>query len=316
MASSASSYILVNDLRVHYLHWGLEGSGRPAVLLHGLASNARMWELVAPRLKEAGLNPLAFDARGHGLTDKPDGDYGYATFRRDLAAILDALNLENPLLVGHSWGASVALDYAAHVTFGPRAPAGLALVDGGVLQLNDTPEATWEAVSRRLAPPRLAGTPLADFLRQVRREQGGWTPPEEVLPILLANFEIVEDEAGEGDEETKSNGSLAAPPETGAIYPRLTYERHMQILRAMWELQNYDLFPRLRCPTLVVLARPAEPYPEWEYEHLVRKERGAERALAGIPKCRLEWMADTIHDIPLQRPAELGTFLTDFAAGL
>lgn len=43
-----SSYLLLNGLRFHYLNWG--GLGRPVVLLHGLASNARIWDLVAPRL--------------------------------------------------------------------------------------------------------------------------------------------------------------------------------------------------------------------------------------------------------------------------
>jgi hypothetical protein len=37
---------------------------------------------------------------------------------------------------------------------------------------------------------------------------------------------------------------------------------------------------------------------------------------AASGNCRLEWMADTIHDIPLQRPAELGALLASFAAGL
>src|SRR3990172_1189951 len=98
-----SSYFLLNGLRVHYLHWNLGDAGRPVVLLHGLASNARIWELVAPELVLAGLVPLAPDLRGHGLTDKPDGDYGFETYRRDLLAFLDAAQVERPVLVGHSW---------------------------------------------------------------------------------------------------------------------------------------------------------------------------------------------------------------------
>ncbi len=49
----SSSYLLLGDLRAHYLGWNLAGKGRPAVLLHGLASNARIWELAAPFLAEA-----------------------------------------------------------------------------------------------------------------------------------------------------------------------------------------------------------------------------------------------------------------------
>ena len=54
----SSSYLLLGDLRAHYLGWNLAGKGRPAVLLHGLASNARIWELAAPFLAESGLRVL------------------------------------------------------------------------------------------------------------------------------------------------------------------------------------------------------------------------------------------------------------------
>src|SRR5512133_1636959 len=126
-----SSYLFLNDLRVHYLHWNLEDGGQPAVLLHGLASNARIWERTVPFLTQNGLVPLAPDGRGHGLTDKPDGDYGFDTFQGDLAAFINATHMERPLLIGHSWGAALALYYAARVAVGPRAPLGLVLVDGG-----------------------------------------------------------------------------------------------------------------------------------------------------------------------------------------
>jgi pimeloyl-ACP methyl ester carboxylesterase len=120
--------LLLNGLRVHYLHWEADDSARPVVLLHGLASNARIWELVAPRLVRLGLRPLAPDGRGHGLTDKPDGDYGFETFRRDTLAFIDACNLERPILVGHSWGfAGPGLRCPVP---GRAAPVGIVLVDG------------------------------------------------------------------------------------------------------------------------------------------------------------------------------------------
>ena len=42
------------------------GSGRPVLLVHGLSSNARLWDLVAVRLAETGHPVLAVDLRGHG----------------------------------------------------------------------------------------------------------------------------------------------------------------------------------------------------------------------------------------------------------
>ena len=264
-----SSYLYLNGLRVHYLHWNPDHSDRPVVLLHGLASNARIWELVAPALAQAGLMPLAPDGRGHGLTDKPDGDYGFETFFNDLAAFIEACNLERPLLVGHSWGGLVALDYAARRPIGPRAPSGLVLVDGGMTQLDDYPGATWEKTRERLAPPRLAGIPLEDFLSRLNRAIPGWRPDEQAIPIILANFEI-------------------SPDDT--IAPHLTFERHMQIVRAMWDFKTYATFKRLRCPVLMVPARPSEPHSPGEEEYLAYKASGIEQARTALPDLQVHWM--------------------------
>jgi pimeloyl-ACP methyl ester carboxylesterase len=293
-----SSYLLIDDLRVHYLHWNLQDDGRPAVLLHGLASNARIWELVAPHLAQAGLVLLAPDARGHGLTDKPHGNYGFETFSRDLHTFIEIANLEKPLLVGHSWGASLALDYAARFPTGPRAPSGLVLVDGGLTQLDDEPGATWEATRDQLAPPRLAGMPLAEFMQLLENDSAGssgWKPGEQDIPIILANLEIGEDET---------------------IAPHLTFERHMQIVRAMWEFKTYERYRRVRCPVLAVPAAPAQPYSPEQAATQARKERGIERLRQVVERVELRWMADSIHDLPLQRPVELAQAVAGFAASL
>lgn len=283
-----SSYLLLNDLRVHYLHWNLESAGRPVLLLHGLASNARIWELTAPYLIQAGLVPIAPDARGHGLTDQPDGDYSFDTFRRDLLAIIDALNLENPLLAGHSWGANLALDYAAHFSFGPRSPAGIVLVDGGMTQLDDD-GASWESTRDRLTPPKLAGTPLEDFLEQLRAAPG-WQPDEAAIPPILANFVISEDDT---------------------LSPRLSFDHHMQIVRSLWEFPTYERFGLVRCPVMMAPALSPEPK-----AGLAEKQRGVARAGEKIRHLQVHWMPDTGHDIPLQRPQDLGAAIAAFASSL
>src|SRR5690242_7975437 len=124
-------------LVMQYRDWG--GGGRPILLLHGLASSAHIWELVAPRLRTRG-RVVALDARGHGASAKPDEGYDYATIVADLAGALQALSLARPVVVGHSWGASVALAYAAQ----DATCAGVVLVDGGVVDMQARPDATWE----------------------------------------------------------------------------------------------------------------------------------------------------------------------------
>jgi pimeloyl-ACP methyl ester carboxylesterase len=291
-----SSYLYLNGLRIHYLYWNRESGGMPAILLHGLASNARIWEKVAPYLAQGGLASLAPDLRGHGLTDKPDGDYDFETHLRDLVALLDAWDVERPLLVGHSWGAMLVLDYAARFTFGQRAPSGIVLVDGGMSQLDDSPGATWEQVQARLTPPNLAGYKLLQFLKILNDGQAGWRPDDQSLSIILSNFEINEDNSP-GDE---------------TITPLLSFAHHMQIVRAMWEFKTYERYRHLRCPVLMVPANPPESHNLQRNEHLARKKRGIKQAEKIIQDLQVYWMADTIHDIPLQRPAELGELILSF----
>lgn len=291
---AGSSYLFLNELRLHYLHWNLADGKRFMVLLHGLASNARIWELVAPHLVERGFAVVAPDARAHGVTDKPDGDYGFDVFTRDLAALVNAFDIEHPILVGHSWGASIVLDYAARFPFGRLAPAGIVLVDGGATQMDDL-GLSWDEMRERLTPPRLAGLPVEAFLERLESHNPRWKPDHHAMQIILANFEITEDET---------------------ILPRLSFDNHMQIVRAMWEFKTYERFSRLNCPVLLVPARPTEPLSPQESQHLAFKERGVEEAMKRIQDVRVQWMEDAIHDIPLQRPAELAARLADFAASL
>jgi pimeloyl-ACP methyl ester carboxylesterase len=263
-------------------------------LHHGLASNARIWELVAPRLAARGHPVYALDARGHGLSDKPEDGYDIQSITADLAAFIQACGLDHPVIVGHSWGGSIALNYAVRFTPGPHAPAGIALVDGGISQLDDA-GATWEEMEKRLTPPRLAGMPLSDFQPRLEAWFAEWGGSEQAVSITLGNFEIREDER---------------------IYPRLTFERHMRIVRAIWDFKTYDYFARVRCPTLMLPVRPKQPHSPPDQAYLQAKERGVARAQESIHDLRVVWMKDAIHDVPLQRPDELADLIADFAASL
>jgi pimeloyl-ACP methyl ester carboxylesterase len=302
-----SSYLFLNNLRLHYLQWDPKNDGQPVVLLHGLASNARIWELVAPSLLNYGLNPLAYDQRGHGLTDKPDGDYGLATFSRDLAAFVEACSLESPVLVGHSWGAWVALHYAARFPAGPLAPLAIVMVDGATHHWRDDPDATWETISQRLRPPPLAGMRLSTFLKNLHDPQRPWIPDEQATSIILGNFEIHEDELDVEHPNGKGQNE-----DEGRIYPNLSLNHHMQILRAMWDFDIYQHYRRLRCPVLLVTALPPGPYGPEEEAYIASKRKGVAAVQQIVKDLSLTWMADTIHDIPLQKPVELGEIMASF----
>jgi pimeloyl-ACP methyl ester carboxylesterase len=103
------------------------------VALHGLTASYVNFIGIAERL--AGRRPLlAFDLRGRGDSDKPDGPYGYAQHARDVAAAMRAFDIGPSVIVGHSMGGFIATALAEQ---NPELVAGLILIDGGYLL--DTP---------------------------------------------------------------------------------------------------------------------------------------------------------------------------------
>jgi pimeloyl-ACP methyl ester carboxylesterase len=280
------------EIRIRLLSWG-EGDDRlPLILLHGLASNARIWELVAPWLLEAGLRPLAPDLRGHGLSDKPENGYTAQAMAGDILALMQRLNLRHPIIAGHSWGASVALALAVLAKDRPQAPAGLVLVDGGVVQADDRPGATWEQVRRELEPPRLAGISKQAFLLRLQSANRIWHPDPRAAEIILANFA---QDAGDN------------------LSPHLTYDHHMQVVRAIWEFQTYRTFEQLKLPMLLLPAEPSELDDERAKVFLERKRRGIDMIMQRNARVRVRWMPESVHDIPLQRPEQLAQALIEFA---
>lgn len=129
-------YITANHLQLHYRRWIPPAPGPnnpPILLLHGLASATRIWDFVAPLLAERGYTVIALDQRGHGESDKPGSGYDFTTIVADDPAAVKALGLERPIIVGHSWGASVALQYT--VTESDNVTS-IVLVDGATNQLS------------------------------------------------------------------------------------------------------------------------------------------------------------------------------------
>ena len=100
------------------------------------------------------------------------------------------------------------------------------------------------------------------------------------------------------------------------IYPRLSLDHHLQILRSIWEYPTYARFAQVRCPVLMVPASPPGPLDADDLTHLELKQQGITEAQARIGDLHVHWMEDTIHDIPLQRPTELAGLIVDFCARL
>ncbi len=97
---------LKNGLTIHYQQ---VGEGPDLVMVHGLTGNLAVWHLqIVPELSEH-YRVLTYDLRGHGHSDTPASGYSLDSMAEDLLELLDALEIERPLIAGHSYGADIAL---------------------------------------------------------------------------------------------------------------------------------------------------------------------------------------------------------------
>lgn len=92
-----------DDVRLSVASWG---TGRPIVLVHAWGLDSHMWKAQVPALTAAGRRAVTIDRRGHGRSDVPTSGYDLDTLADDVGRVLDALDLDDVLLVGHSMGAA------------------------------------------------------------------------------------------------------------------------------------------------------------------------------------------------------------------
>jgi pimeloyl-ACP methyl ester carboxylesterase len=247
------------------------------VLVHGLASNARLWDGVAAELSARGYCVSAVDQRGHGRSDKPDEGYDFATVCADLVSVISSLGLDRPVVVGQSWGGNVAMELAARH---PDVVRGIACIDGGWIDLRRFE--SWEACAAAMSPPNTIGMARTDIEAAMRRRHADW--PESGIQGALACFEIRAD---------------------GTVAPWLSLEHHLAILRAMWEQRIDDVHRRVRTPVLLVPCDDGSGS-----ERMDRKRQEVAAAEERLATVRTQWFR-AHHDVHAQRPAEVAALLAD-----
>lgn len=144
-----------------------EGSGPPLVLIHGIGSTGASWESVIPALAGR-VSPIMLDLRGHGDSGKPEHGYLYDDYIGDLDGVLAALDIERPLLMGHSLGGIVALWWAARH---PERAAGIVVVDSPLRSGYDFAPA-FDGWLRQNAMP------IEELAAWYATENPGWAPDQ------------------------------------------------------------------------------------------------------------------------------------------
>ncbi len=273
----------IGDLKVRYLDWG--GDGPPLLALHGLASSAHWYDIVAPMLRGR-HHIIAPDQRGHGQTTSAPNGYDWKTLSGDLVGLLDHIGLDVVAVMGHSWGGNVATNLAAYF---PDRVGRLIMIDGGFFDGRIMPGATWEAFSQRLRPRDVTGD-RQEFLERLRNQMGAiWS-----------------------DEIERIVQTMVYEDENGQIQDILRPENQAQVIRAMWDDPASVTLPKIECPTLIVAAGPTPDRAGSEFAESRRRMVAA--AEQNIKDCRVHWVPETIHDIGYHKPQELAQVIGDFLA--
>jgi len=102
--------LIANGINFHYQQ---AGKGPDVVLIHGVTGDLSIWFLCeAMGVLGRSFRVTAYDLRGHGYSDVPRDGYTSADQARDVMAIMDALDIDRAVLLGHSFGAVIAMHAA------------------------------------------------------------------------------------------------------------------------------------------------------------------------------------------------------------
>ncbi len=128
------------------LYYETAGSGPPLLLIHGLGSSARDWQLQIPAFSPH-YHVVAYDVRGHGRSGKPPGRYSVPLFAADAAGLIHALEIAPAHVMGISMGGMIAFQLAASR---PELVRSLVIVNAGPELVVRTPGQRLQLLQRLL----------------------------------------------------------------------------------------------------------------------------------------------------------------------
>ena len=218
--SPRERWVQTSRLGMYYRDWG-PGSpaGIPVVALHGLASSSRWYDLVAPLLADT-HRIVVPDQRGHGRSEHPSTGYDWQSLAADVVELMEAVGLDRPAVLGHSWGGYVALALAAKF---PRSLSRLVLIDGGFMDWTRWPGAHRDWFENLLKPRRVTGGPEEYLASQQAHLANCWST--ELEPIVM---------------------SMVHTGEDGQVRDILDPANHAQVLDALWTEPPSTMFHRGR----------------------------------------------------------------------
>lgn len=260
-----------DGVRLHWREWepAEAATAPPLFCLHGLSSNSMYWARLAARFPHRRV--VALDQRSHGLSDRPTEGYSFEELAADAKHAIAELGVERPLILGHSWGAAVALALAADQV---DSIAGLAHLDGPLRSFSNL--MSWDQASVVMQPPLKHYANLEEaFAEQRGYLEDGWA--EDLQAFVEAG--LIQDADG------------YALPLTAGI--------RLQILQALFDFDEEALWPRLAASAVLIAQAERAPAAIADF-----KRQSAEIVGQMLPSAEIKWYPSA-HDIPLHLPDQL-----------
>lgn len=258
----------------------VSSTGKPIILLHGLSQQLEYWQPVQQELLRS---CIAVDLRGHGESQDFDlsSDFSVDRVSQDIIELMDSLRIPSAHIVGHSWGASIALRFAVTA---PHRTQSCTLIDGGVFNPRDLiPSAvdSTEELRELLTPPR------GPFTRE----------------MLINHYQEL--------DQANSSTIMAAVSRTyvehasGGYVTRLGLGRHMLLLDALIAYDHIHDIQEVQVPTWVVNCLAGDYWDQVKgnivplllKNHLIHVQN---------------WYSSH-HDVPLQRPIPVAELIYHIA---
>ncbi len=272
---------------------GLNPSLPPIVLLHGLSQQSDFWLPVVDALGSQ-YSTVSIDLRGHGESRNMHADYRIPQVAQDCINLLAELKFSNACVVGHSWGASVALHLAAQSLPNPLRIESCVLIDGGAFtpaNILESGSITREELIAALTPP------LGPFTEEELRSH--YLPTH--IPLT-----------------TKEQASVMSAIKRSYIpalqdgwVTTIGFDRHMAVLEAFLDYNPDTDLKTVAVPTWILMARD-------EFAPTVTDSNGSwadarsevDTKVLGKTNIALQHWYGAVHDVPLYWPNRVSQLIS------
>lgn len=256
------------------LYYEVHGSGQPLLLISGVGYGAWFWHKLVQELQDD-FQVIVFDNRGSGQSDQPAGPYTVPMMAADTAGLLDGLDMEEVVVMGHSLGGFIAQELAVSR---PELIGKLILAStnhGGMQVVPITPEAMEVLTNREGDPVELVKKGI-----EIACAPGfGEKHPEVVKELMEYRFT-------NPVPPSQYQAQVAAGAGTAAYTPDMVEQRMSSI----------------QVPTLILFGEHDRVVPPGNAELMAEK----------IPQARVEIIPDTGHIFPIEDPSAAAEVIRKF----